>query len=184
VGLWHGFRQYAVDLTIKVRKRLGLSPFDRLDPWQLADLYDLPIVALDQVPAAPSTIRHFSVTNSSRLSGMLLTAAGQQVILINPAHGGERIASTITHEVSHCILRHDSTLRLTGDDKCLLGDADQEEEANWLGGELLVPQAAARQLVFRGVAQADAAAFYGVSVEMVRWRMNICGARQILRRSK
>lgn len=183
MALWYGFKQYAVDLTIKVRGRLGLSPFERLDARQLAGLYGLPIVPFDQLPAAAATIRHYSVTNATRLSGMLITVAGQQVILINTAHCDERIASTIAHEVSHCLLCHRSTLRLTGEDGCLSGDPDQEEEAAWLGGELLVPRAAARRLVFDGVDEDEAAALYGVSAEMVRWRMNICGAKQMQQRA-
>jgi Zn-dependent peptidase ImmA (M78 family) len=75
-------------------------------------------------------------------------------------------------------------LRLTGEDTCLSGHADHEDEAAWLGGELLVPRDAARRLVFRRIGEDDAAAMYGVSIEMVRWRMNICGGQQMQRRSR
>ncbi|MGQ0572905.1 MAG: ImmA/IrrE family metallo-endopeptidase [Pseudonocardia sp.] len=159
-----------------------MSAFDRLDAWQLAARYELPILPFDQLPANPATIRHFTATNSARLSGMLLTIAEQQLILINSADELGRVVSTIAHEVSHCILCHRSALRFTGENGCLSSDPDQEEEAAWLGGELLVPRAAARRLVFNDIGEDEAAAIYGVSVEMVRWRMNICGAKQMQRR--
>ncbi len=184
MALWHGFRQYAVDLAVKVRSRLGLSSFDRLDIWQLAGLYDLPIVSLDQLTSAPEAVQYYTQVNETRLSGFLVRVAGGPVILVNPAHSGERIASTITHEVSHCILCHESKLRLTGEDSCLSGDPDQEDEANWLGGELLLPREAARRLVFRRIGEEQAADMYGVSVEMARWRMNVCGAGQMQRRAR
>ena len=49
---------------------------------------------------------------------------------------------------------------------------------------MLVPREAARRLVFRRVDEVEAAAMFGVSIEMVRWRMNICGGRQMQRRAK
>lgn len=181
MALWFGFKQYAVDLSVKVRRRLALSPVDRLDVRRLAALYDVPIVPFDQLPTATEAVRYFTETHRTRLSGLVVPVNGQQVILFNPADGDERFVSTITHEVSHCLLDHQSELRLTGEETCLSGHPDQEDEAAWLGGELLVPRDAARCMVFRGIGEDAAAAMYGVSIEMARWRMNICGGRQMQR---
>ena len=184
MALWRGFQTYAVDLATKVRSRLGVSLYERLDVRQLAVVYGLSIVSFDQLSSVSEAVHYFTETHTRQLSGFVAQVDSQQVILINPAHCDERTASTITHEVSHCILCHESKLRLTGEQACLSGDPDQEDEASWLGGELLLPREAARRLVFRRVDEVDAAAMFGVSIEMVRWRMNICGGRQMQRRAR
>jgi len=184
VALWRGYKKYAVDLAAKVRCRLGVSLYESLDVRQLAALYELPIVSFDQLPAAPEAVRYYTETHWTQLSGLVVPVNGQQVILINPAHCDDRIVSTIGHEVAHVILCHESRVRLTGEKDCRAGDEEQEDEANWLGGELLLPREAARRLVFREVDEVSAAAAFGVSVAMARWRMNICGGRQMLQRSR
>lgn len=97
MALWRGFKQYAVDLSVKIRGRLGLSPFDRLDVHLLAAQYHIPIVSFDHLPAATEAVRHYAETHRTRLSGLVVPVNGHQVILINPAHCDERIVSTITH---------------------------------------------------------------------------------------
>ena len=62
--------------------------------------------------------------------------------------------------------------------KCISVGAAQEEEAQWLAGALLISDEAALSIVRRKLSLQDAAQLYGVSVDMIRGRMNVTGARR------
>ncbi len=65
---------------------------------------------------------------------------------------------------------------------CRIWDQVIEEEATWLAGVLLVPESAALIIARRGTPLAVAAAEFGVSEQMMDWRLNVTGAR--LRRER
>ena len=66
---------------------------------------------------------------------------------------------------------------------CRYWDRDVEDEANWLSGALLVPEEGALMVVRRGWSLAEAAEHYGVTEQMVRFRVNVTGARKRFRRA-
>lgn len=66
---------------------------------------------------------------------------------------------------------------------CRKIDRDVEDEANWLAGVLLVPDAAAVHVVRLGQSQDEACEFYGVSRQMLTFRINKSGARVRVARS-
>jgi Zn-dependent peptidase ImmA (M78 family) len=59
----------------------------------------------------------------------------------------------------------------------------QEEEANWLGGCLLLAREALIAIRRRGRSDDDACAEYGVSPAMLRFRYNVTGVETQLRRT-
>ena len=61
---------------------------------------------------------------------------------------------------------------------------EQEEEANWLGGCLLLPRDALIAIKRRGRPDGDACAEYGVSPAMLRFRYNVTGVETQLRRTR
>jgi hypothetical protein len=63
---------------------------------------------------------------------------------------------------------------------CRNWNADLEDEANFLAGALLIPSKAAWWIAKRRLPFDEAAAEYGCSVDMARWRVNITGARRLL----
>lgn len=182
MALWHGFKQYAVDLGLKIRTELGLSAFDRLDADKLADRYRVTVVSFDQVNCSPETLQHFTCNQWRSLSGFAIPVDGMMAVALNPSHTEARTRSTFTHEISHVVLNHESKVRLTRDDNCIYGDVDQEDEARWLGAELLLPREAAKRAVLRDITEDQVRERFGVSRELARWRMNICGGKNIRRR--
>jgi Zn-dependent peptidase ImmA (M78 family) len=64
------------------------------------------------------------------------------------------------------------------------GEREQEDQANELGGELLLPTSAAHRLARRGASDEQVATHYGISIEMARWRLNATGARLIADRGR
>lgn len=103
---------------------------------------------------------------------------------VNDAHPEVRQRATEAHEAGHALLGHTNTPFLSGS-MVRLRDAQVEAEADFLGMCLLVPEAYVLS-VARQYAHADAVAHreiirgstedMNVSVEMMQWAFNACGA--------
>ena len=99
----------------------------------------------------------------------------------NNSHSPGRQASNVCHELAHGLLLHKPTP--TFDDQgCRYWSKEVEDEANWLSGVLLVPDEAAISVVRRGIDPARAAYYYGVSAQMMKFRINVSGARKRVKR--
>ncbi|WP_174604610.1 ImmA/IrrE family metallo-endopeptidase [Mycobacterium numidiamassiliense] len=63
--------------------------------------------------------------------------------------------------------------------KCGLG-GQQEDEADWLSGEMLIPYDGAFRLARANPTDQQAADLFDVSLAVARWRMNHGGARKVV----
>jgi Zn-dependent peptidase ImmA (M78 family) len=82
------------------------------------------------------------------------------------------------HELSHIILGHDLADAEVTDDGHLVPsnyDQDQEDQADWLGGTLLLPRPALIQIRKNELTDDQAREKYLVSHEMLRWRFRMTG---------
>jgi Zn-dependent peptidase ImmA (M78 family) len=62
-------------------------------------------------------------------------------------------------------------------------DMNQEEEATWFAGAILVPRDALLDLARRGIPDETAASHFGVSAKLLQMRRNLTGVDvQLLRR--
>lgn len=108
------------------------------------------------------------------------------MIIYNPSHSRGRIASDIAHEVAHLILEHEPTKLVLSQDGSLVMrsfNAMQEEEANWLAWCLLLPREALVSSLKRRLSVTDIADSFGVSQTLVKFRVQMTGARTQIRRS-
>ena len=112
---------------------------------------------------------------------MTIFNGSHRLIVHNDFHSQGRQASNICHELSHGLLLHPPT-PIFDERGCRYWSKDIEDEANWLASTLLVPDAAAISVVRRGISIEDAAALYGVSKQMMNFRINVSGARKRVRR--
>ena len=87
------------------------------------------------------------------------------------------LAAVLAHEIAHALLLHPPTPPLD-EFGCRNFDGDLEDEAKWLAGALLVTEAAAVTIAFRQLSDAEAALLYSVSEPMMRYRLNVTGARK------
>ena len=177
MALRRGFKTEANEVAREVREELGLDAEDPLDPWKLAQHLAIPVTPLSALSSAPPQgVRHFQVIDASRFSAVTVFVGCNRVIIHNDAHVLGRQASDLGHELAHGLLLHPATPALdsTG---CRNWDGTVEEEANWLGGALLVSEDAAVMLARKGTPVAEAAALYGVSEKLMDWRLNVTGAR-------
>ncbi len=117
-------------------------------------------------------------------SACTFTIAGKHTIIYNPLASDGRTQSDLAHEIAHLLLEHElKTVQSLGSLHFYSCDPDEEQEANWLAGCLLLP----RTLLLRAAKQnMDAAAIaqtYAVSEQMANYRLRATGVlRQISHR--
>lgn len=169
-------------LAGEVRAELGLDPMQALNPWQLAELYGIPVVALGDLPLDHAIRDHFHAVRPEVFSGALLPHRKGAVIVENDAHPLPRRRSTMGHEMAHVVAEHQFGTSLVNERGCRAADKLQEDEAAEISGELLIPFEAAKRLARQRATDDEVALRFGVSPEMARWRMNATGARIIAQR--
>jgi Zn-dependent peptidase ImmA (M78 family) len=120
-----------------------------------------------------------NLNGSNSWSGASFICNDQPVILYNGNHSDARNESTIMHELSHIILKHEPRI----DEKMkhlglLLRNYDNihENEANWLGGCLQIPFDGLVSAILRGKTIDQIASQYLASLDMAKFRLNKSGA--------
>jgi hypothetical protein len=184
MSLKRGFKAEAIRISVGLRRDLGCGPHDPLDIEVVSSFLKVPIVPLSDFgeECAPA-VRQLCENDPRAFSAVTLPCGdGARIILHNDAHAPARQRSNISHEFAHILLKHPMTLPLdsTG---CRIIDRDIEEEANWLGSVLLIPNAAAVRIVQSCMGDDVACTLYGVSADMLRFRVNTSGARIRVARS-
>jgi Zn-dependent peptidase ImmA (M78 family) len=173
-----GFKTEANTIARDLRRELGLHPTDPLDPWHLAQHLDIAIINLTALrDEAESAVARFTKKDREAFSAVTVFSGSKRIIVVNDAHSRGRQASNIAHELAHSLLWHDPSPAFDGDG-VREWNAEQEEEAQWLAGALLISEEAALNIVRRKWSMEDAARFYGTSAEMVRGRINVTAARK------
>lgn len=186
VRLVRGFKADAERISLELREELGIGSQARLDPVALAKHLCVPVLSLEDVRhSAPEAVRYF-LHGGGRFDFSAATVYSnkyRRFILTNPAHSDGRQMSSLSHELGHVILAHESEAPL-GDEGRRDWNPEQEREADWLAGCLLIPAEATFAAARRGDDDETAANFFGVSVPMAAMRMNVTGARVMAARGR
>jgi hypothetical protein len=183
MSLRPGFKSEAEAIAREVRSELHLPPVGRLDPQALAEHLAIPVKPLTTSGLPRQVVEHFTRIEPEAFSAITVFRGHERVIVHNDAHAPTRQASDITHELAHGLLHHTPSPALD-EYGCRVWHEDQEDEADYLCGCLLVTRKAALMVAREGVALDSAARHYGVSVQMMSWRVNGTGARLQVQREK
>jgi Zn-dependent peptidase ImmA (M78 family) len=176
--LRRGFKSEANAIARELRLELGLSVTAPLDPWRLAQHLAIPVVKLSSMRrVAESAVLQFMRTDPEAFSAVTVFSGAKRVIVVNDAHARSRQASDLAHELAHSLLWHEPTATFDAQGM-RQWNSEQEEEAQWLAGALLISEEAALSIVRRGLSLSDAAKLYGTSSDMVRGRINVTAARR------
>jgi len=179
-----GFKSYANKIARETREELGLSSAAPLNPWALADFLGIPVIPLSVLKdEAPEAVRQLRVRDRGAFSAVTVFNGFRRMIVVNDAHSRGRQASNVAHELAHSLLQHRPAPAFDGEEG-RRWDAAQEAEAEWLAGALLISDEAAVSIVREGLPQVQAARLYGVSIDMVRFRLNVTGARTRVERAR
>ena len=168
-----------------LRLELALKPTDPLGAKQLANYLDVLVWSVAELGLSDNDLRQLVEVDTNSWSALTVSAFGREAIIVNPAHQGGRYSSDVMHELAHLILDHDpSTVFFVGEsDLALRGyNRSDEDEANWLAATLLLPRDVLVYLQRRRISDQSALAAYGVSQQMLRFRMNVTGVNRQFRR--
>lgn len=170
MALRRGFKAEANRIALRIRDRMGLSPTDPLDPFEVCTRLDIQVIRLSEID--PRSL--FLHGQSSAFSAVTVPRGIETAIVHNDSHHPYRQRSNLCHELAHCFLGHKCTPPLTEKGE-RARDGGIEEEANFLGGALLIPNEAALHIVSNGL-MTTARHLYGVSQPMLDYRLRISGA--------
>ena len=121
---------------------------------------------------------------ADEFSALLLPVEnGARVVLLNYVHSPVRQDSSLAHEASHALLAHSPEI-LSAGMGCRNFDQQQESEANFLAGCVLITNEAARRIVMSSMSPDTAREYHGVSDQMLQYRLNVSGARVQHRRRR
>jgi len=183
-----GFKTWCENVAVRQRRELGLDPVDPLDPWALARHLKVTVWRADEVPGLDArSLRVLLREDPDSWSAVTLRVADRHVVVLNSAHSGGRPASNLTHELAHILLDHTpARVDVSADGLLLLNTygREQEEEARWLSGCLLLPRDALMLIRRQGLAADSAAKRYGVSLDMLQYRLNVTGVDTHLTRTR
>jgi Zn-dependent peptidase ImmA (M78 family) len=179
-----GFKSEAAEIAGAIRTELGLTDTERLVPGDLADHLGIPVLDIGEFGELPDVVHQLTQIDTAALSALTVLRGTARLIVVNHAHSIGRIANSVAHEISHVLLEHDPGVAVTTEG-FRTWHAEQEAEADWLAGCLLIPRGGLLEKMATGMSLEDLASHFGVSLELARWRDNMTGVtRQLQRRQR
>lgn len=174
-----GFKSWCENVALQVRKDLRLDQSAPIDPRQIAENMNIILWRVEEVPGInPKTLKVLTEQDPESWSALTLLSGDKRAIILNSSNSPGRQNSDLAHELAHLLLGHEgSRVDITPDNMLILHNHDkrQEKEANWLAGCLLLPRPTL--LHIRKIAMSDAVVLknYGVSKDMLTFRINVTG---------
>ena len=180
-----GFKAWCERTAGDYRKSLGLQLDVALDPHALAKLLGVRVVTPSDIPGlSDSSLQQLTVTDSSSWSAVTISRNGVVLVILNSGQSVRRQTNSLGHELSHIILNHTSDdAQLSRQGFLFRGrfSKEQEEEADWLTGCLLVPGDGLLRAYRRTSSSSLLANRFGVSEALVNWRIRMTGIHKRMR---
>ncbi|MDD5670037.1 MAG: ImmA/IrrE family metallo-endopeptidase [Candidatus Omnitrophica bacterium] len=181
----HGFKSWCERASVSYRKSLALEAAAPLPPAKLAEYLNVVLTTPKDITGLSQQSQDLlTVKESSSWSAVTLSFGEKNIVIYNSSHATSRQSNDIMHELSHIILSHQPQQMHSYDLGMLLRhyNQEQEEEADWLAGVLLLPRDALIKIKFSKTDHDQAAKFYGASKRLLDWRLNATGVNSIYRK--
>jgi Zn-dependent peptidase ImmA (M78 family) len=141
-----GFKTSSEETSLKIRRKLQLAPTAPIQPSAIADMLAIPILKPEQLEDLSAEVRHrLQQIHSDAWSAITVSDGKNHLIVLNPSHASTRINSSLAHEFAHVFLDHEPSIMFMmpqQDIALRTHNREQEEEANWLAGCILLPREA------------------------------------------
>jgi hypothetical protein len=176
-----GFKADSERRAAAAREMMGLGSNAKLCPWAYASALDILVLAAGDLDLPAKHLEQLLKIDPGSWSGMTLDEDDVKLIVLNSSHSQARQTSTLMHEIAHIELDHvPASVNVSPSGLTLLSDysEEQEEEADWLGAALLLPQSALLQYRGQGLSMAQIASTFGVSNDLVAWRCRMTGVEK------
>ncbi|MDN5786530.1 ImmA/IrrE family metallo-endopeptidase [Pseudorhodobacter sp.] len=174
-----GFKSQCERRAVEYRKQLGLHKAAPLSAEVLAKHLSVTVWSTKDIAAlSANDMPVLNDEHDDSWSALTMRIGASNLVLFKPVTSTGRRNSVVMHELSHIILGHELA------EACILEDGslvpgnfnqDQEDEADWLTGTLLLPRPALIAIQSHGGANQRACDQYQVSLEMLTWRTRMTG---------
>lgn len=181
-----GFKKECEEICHEVWAELGLERYAAFDPFALAEHLLIPYESIEDYATEDGcgwAVAHLTEEGRDEFSAAMVYRGTRRRILYNGQNSPARRRSDIAHELSHVLLEHEPGPVL-GDGESRTWNPEQEKEAAWMGGVLLVPEHVALRIARRDLPMTGAASSYGVSVALMQWRLRMSGALKRVERER
>ena len=161
----------------ELRSIAGIHQGERFDPIVCLNRFDAVLIGPELLEALPLEVReavdNLSVKEFS--GGAQALPDGRLMIIANPKQTTERLRVTIMEEIAHRHLGHKPTLITSGPggEGHRTYNSTLENEAYWTAAATLLPRFNIYQSIWRCESAAHIAMKYGVSIELVEFRIKI-----------
>lgn len=181
-----GFKSQCERRSVEFRKQFGLSDHDALSADRLAKELRVTVWSTDDVDGISESARAVLRDETDQSwSALTMRLGAAHLVVYKPVSSKGRRNNVVMHELAHIILGHELAKACILEDGSLVPgnfDQDQEDEADWLAGALLLPRPALMSIRRRRLSDRDACEEHLVSQEMLKWRFRMTGVDyQILR---
>lgn len=182
-----GFKSQCERRSIEFRKQLGAEPTAPLLADNLARVLGVTVWSTMQVAGIPC--EQLDVLNDQAddsWAALTMRIGASNLIVYKPVRSAGRVNNAVMHELAHIILGHELAQACLLDDGSLIPgnfDQTQENEADWLAGTLLLPRPALMSIRKRHIPDTETCREYGVSQDMLNWRIRMTGIDYQLARS-
>lgn len=160
---------------------------DPLDPRALASHLSINVCRADEVKGVSEKARQALAAPDAGWSAITLEFPGSEkkLIILNQTHSLRRQSSDLTHELAHHLCGHTPAAMQVSKEGLLMLETysrNDEEQADWLSGCLLLPRPALMYIKRRMSDEETAASAYMVSTAMLKYRLSVTGVNYQVRR--
>jgi Zn-dependent peptidase ImmA (M78 family) len=179
-----GFKAEAERLAARVRSDAGIDEHAVLDISMLVSHLGATLRSADELTSL-AKLEELELIQPGAFSACTFDLGSRIIIVASPLASPERRRSDVSHEAAHLILRHSvKDVEQLGGLSFFTCDPDEEQEATWLAGCLLLPRALLLRSLRRGMSAEAIAAANEVSPQMANFRLRTTGVqRQLAARS-
>jgi Zn-dependent peptidase ImmA (M78 family) len=175
-----GFKAEAERLAKQVRKEIGKKPTDPIDVTELASHLGAEVRSAEELVDL-SDLEELDELQPGAFSACTFSFDDRHVIVCSPLASLGRRHSDIAHELSHLLLEHEiKVIEKIGSATFHTCDPDEEQEANWLAGCLLLPRELLLSAARKGLTPDQIASKYEVSEQMAAFRLRSTGVQRQL----
>lgn len=173
-----GFKAEAERLAAQVRTEMSLGPYKSMNIKALAGHVGAQLRTADDLTSL-AKLEELETLQPGAFSACTFDLGTRKVIVVSPLASEERHRSDVSHEASHLLLDHKvREVEQVGGFSFFTCDPDEEQEANWLAGCLLLPRDLLVRSLKSGMDAAAIAETNTVSIQMANFRLRATGAER------
>lgn len=182
-----GFKSWCEEVSVRIRREISLTSKEPLNPLVLASHLGVVVWQIREIPGLSNDcLRVLLKDDPDSWSAVTLSVNTQYYIILNSKHPLSRQSNTVTHEIAHIMLDHKPARIDVSEDGLLLNtyDINQEQEADWLAGTILLPRDALFLIKRSFKDMIKASEVFGVSTQLLEYRLNVTGVNNQYKRLK